>query len=152
SDHQPSPFWLAAVEPHEQPQPIATLVTAFTMLGKGNALFVATGYGHKETSSEAFVLDRGRKATWNLLEDVKRLPALDKKFADKDYIEDRLIVRPLESFGTNDHEPLAFCLLTHSRGDRRAFAGLGPRPSDRLDSISWRRAMVVTTTGERYMT
>jgi hypothetical protein len=133
---------------------IATDVTDFTMLGKGNTVYVTTGPGRKASPehrrhAEAFFHDRADRSFWNVLGGVERLPELDKALAGADFITDRVMVHLIEGFGGRGRHPLVLCLYDHHRGDLRARA-LG---QERLvESVSWRRALLITHDGRRCLT
>jgi len=80
---------------------------------------------------------------------VKRLPPLNQELAGKDYIHDTMTVQLTTSIDTN--KPAVYCVFTHSRGDERSFPATVPF-TPALPWTLWRRAMIVTSTGERYMT
>lgn len=150
---EPSSFWLMGLKQHESPQLVATGVTSFAMLDQGNCVFATFGHGPKEESSEAFFRSYSGKFTWNILDGVKRLPELDEQFTDKDYVEDRMTVRLIDGFG--NHDSLALCLFSHFRGDLRAFAltdDVSKMQDKRVEWITWRRAVILTSDGERHMT
>jgi hypothetical protein len=56
----------------------------------------------------------------------------------------------LDGFGALDHGSLVLCLFSHFRGDMRAY--IIPSQGKRLELTTWRRALILTSTGERYMT
>jgi hypothetical protein len=142
-----SPFWLMSLKQKQSPQLVAPEVTDFAILDKGNCVFITSGHGRRGESSEAFFRGAIGNATWNVLEGVERLPELDKEFVDKSYIEDKAQVRLIDGFGARNS--LVLCLFSHFRGDMRAnFSPVGKR----LEMITWRRAVILTSSGERYMT
>lgn len=153
---EPSPLWVAPFKDARKTESIATGVTDFTMLGQGNAVFVSVEHGGKPASSanryhaEAFFKARADRSSWNVLEGVERLPELDKRFADADYVMDSLTVRLIEGFGASRYEPLVLCLCEHHRGDLRARSF--PSDGKVLESVTWRRALVITGDGRRCLT
>jgi len=147
---KPSSFWLMSLKQHDSPQRVATGVTSFSMLDQGNCVFATSGHGPKKKSSEAFFRNYSDKSTWNILDGVNRLPELDKQFVDKDYVKDKLTVRFVDGFGDRKYSPLVFCLFTHIRTDWRAL--ILPQQGKRLGQMTWRRAIILTSDGERYMT
>jgi hypothetical protein len=84
-----------------------------------------------------------------VLDDVERLPDLDKDF-DKDYIENKMTVRLIEGFGGLQQGSLVVCLFSHFRGDMRAH--IIPSQGKRLEPMTWRRTLILTSAGDRYMT
>ena len=116
---EPSSFWQIALRRGQEPELVATAVMDFVMLGGGNCDFSSSGHGRRGLSSEAFFRVRGAKAVWNVLDGVDRLGELDKEFADKAYVEDRMGVRLTEGFGGALRQRLALCAFTHVRGDMR---------------------------------
>ena len=147
---EPSSFWLTSLSRGQKPELVATGVTDFVVLGGGNGVFSSAGHGRKGLSSEAFFRIYKDATLWNVLEAVDRLPALDKEFAEKAYIEDRMSVRLIEAFGGDSRTRLALCLFTHFRGDMRSLAL--PVQEKPLETTTWRRAVLLTTDGQRYMT
>ncbi len=147
---EPSSFWQTALSGDQKPELAATGVTDFVMLGGGNCIFTSAGHGRTGLSSEPFFRIHKDKTLWNVLEGVDRLPELDKEFADKVYVEDRMSVRLIEGFGGDSRNWLALCLLTHFRGDMRS--GGFPVQEKPLKPTTWRRAVLLTTDGQRYMT
>lgn len=145
---EPGSFWLVQLEDSAEPVRVATAVTDFAMLKSGNCVFTTTGHGSKEASSEAFFRANGDNSVWNVLDGVRRLPDLEREVAEKDFVEDKLTVRLIEGFGTRSST--ALCLFQHVRGDRRAFAS--PAEGKTVERELWRRAVVVTSEGERCMT
>jgi hypothetical protein len=146
---EPSSFWLTSLSQGQKPELVATGVTDFVVLGGGNSVFSSDGHGRKGNSSESFFRNHKEKALWNVLEAVDRLPALDKEFAEKEYIEDKMSVRLIEAFGGNSHTRLALCLFTHFRGDMRSARPVQEKP---LKPTTWRRTLILTSDGQRYMT
>jgi hypothetical protein len=150
----PSSLWLMGLKDRQAPRLVDTQVTEFAMLGAGDCLFVTAGHGHRGASSEAFFRSARKNATWNVLDGLERLPALDREFADKDYVEDKLTIRVIDGFGHGGS--LALCLFTHSRGDFRSLPvrldRAEPEVSKSLERTTWQRAVILTSGGERYMT
>jgi hypothetical protein len=150
-----TPLWIVPFKDPRKTESIATGVTDFTMLGNGNAVFVTAEQGSKRATSanrrhaEAFFRARADGTSWNVLEGVERLPKLDKAVADADFVADRLTVRLIDGFGTSKHQPLVVCLCEHERGDRRAFV---PPDGKVVESVTWRRALVITSDGRRCLT
>ena len=147
----PSPFWLTTLSRGQKPELVANGVTDFVMLGNGNCVFAVNGYGHKGLHTEAFYRRHTDKTVWNVLESVERLPELDKKLADKGYIEDKMSVRFIEGFGGTLSNRLALCLSTQFRADMRA-GGMTQQELQLLRPITWRRALLLTSDGQRYLT
>jgi hypothetical protein len=146
-----SPFWLMQLKPHQVPKLIANNVTDFVMLDGGNCVYTTSNETRPFSSynTEAFFhLDKDN-SQWNLLDGVKRLPPLNPELKGKDYIRDAMTVRLTTSIDTN--KPAVFCVFTHSRGDERSFPTTMPF-TPALSRTFWQRAMIVTSTGERYMT
>lgn len=149
AEGDPGSFWLTSRSQDRKPELVATGVTDFVLLGGGNALFSSAGHGRKGLSSEAFFRTRSNRILWNVLDGVERLPALDKELEEKTHIEDRMGVSLIEAFGTEPHI-LALCLFTHFRSDMRALAL--PLQEKPLERTTWRRTVLLTTDGHRYMT
>lgn len=147
----PSPFWLTPLSPGQKPELVATGVTDFVLLGRGNAVFCSAGHGRKGLFSEAFFRNENEKNPWNVLDGVDRLPALDKEFMEKEYIEDTMSVRLIGAFGGDSRTRSTLCLFHHSRQDMRSSFD-GTAREKRLKPMTWRRAVIVTTDGQRYMT
>lgn len=151
---EPGPLWVVPFKGAQKPELIADGVIDFRMLGSGNAVFVTVAQGDKRAPSEnrrhaeAFFYARADQSSWNVLEGVERLPKLGKEFAEANYVTDRLTVRLIEGFGASRHEPLVVCLCEHHREDHRAALVLSS-DGKTLESITWRRALVVTRDGRR---
>jgi hypothetical protein len=133
---------------------IDTDVTDFTMLGNGNVLYVKVIERRKpplenREHAEAFFHVRADRSMWNVLDGVERLPELDKAFADNEVISDRMMITLIEGFGSDQHDAKAFCIFDHHRGDDRALA-IGMERL--LESINWRRTLLVTQDGRRCLT
>lgn len=147
---EPSPFWIVGLKQGQSPEHVAAAITDFAMLKTGNCVYATTGHGPKGTSSEAFFRIHSDKFTWNILDGVKRLPELAKQFVDKDYVEDKLTVRFVDGLGDQKYSPLVLCLFTHIRMDRRSL--ILPPQGKRLERMTWRRVIIVTSDGKRFMT
>jgi hypothetical protein len=146
----PSSFWIAQLGEETEPEHVQDDVIDFAMLPRGQCVFVTGGHGHRGTSTEAFVYRHATGTAWNPLQGVERLPPLDPKYADKDYIEDKMAVQLTPSFGSSTNDALVLCVFSHARGEMRAFREV-PRKKP-LERRRWRRALIVTSDGERFMT
>ena len=146
---EPGSLWLVPLKEHEKLEHVGSAVTDFAMLGDGKCVFVTAGDGPKERTSEAFFYSHNKKSTWNVLDGVERLPDLDKEL-DKNYVENKMTVRLIDGFGALEHGSLVLCLFSHFRGDLRAH--VIPSQGKRLEPMTWRRALILTSAGERYMT
>jgi hypothetical protein len=144
----PNSFFHMALKQKQNPQLVATGVADFAMLDRGNFVFVTGGHGRKGAFSEAFFRSAREKTARNVLDGVERLPELDKVFVDKDYIKDRQTIRLIDGFG--NHNSLVLCLFSHLREDMRALHV--PVEGKTLQRMTWGRAVILTTAGERYMT
>ncbi|MBL7185614.1 MAG: hypothetical protein ISS70_04760 [Phycisphaerae bacterium] len=149
---EPSPFWLVGLKQPPNPEHVTPAISGFAMLKRGNCVYATTGDGPNGASSEAFFRTHSDKSTWNVLDGVQRLPELDNQFVDKDYVEDKMTVNVIDGFGS--HNSLALCLFSHLRGDMRShvLSLQGKRPGKPLKPMTWRRAIILTSDGERYMT
>jgi len=147
---EPSPLWFIRFKEHESLERVEVAVTDFAMLAEGKCVFVKPGNGSQGASSEAAFYAYKSKSSWNVLDDVERLPPLDKKFLGKNYVEDKTTVRLTDGFGSLDHGSLVLCLFSQFRGDMRAY--VTPSQGKCLERITWRRALILTSAGERYMT
>lgn len=147
----PSSLWLVKAENPATPELVDPAATDFTVLGSGNILFATDGHGAKKSSTEVFFRAHGDKATWNVLDGVSRLPELGQKLAEKRYIEDRMTVRQIPGFGSG--APIALCLFWHYRADGRSFISMKDIEEGKtIESQTWRRALIVTSRGDRYLT
>src|SRR5262245_12526250 len=144
----PNSFFHMALKQKQNPQLVATGVADFAMLDIGNFVFVTGGHGRKGAFSEAFFRSARENTARNVLDGVGRLPELDKVFVDKDYIKDRQTIRLIDGFG--NHNSLVLCLFSHLREDMRAFHV--PVEGKTLQRMTWGRAVILTSAGERYMT
>jgi hypothetical protein len=154
SKAQPSSFWIVPFDDPRKVEAIATDVTDFAMLDRGNAVYVTAGPGRNASSenlrhAEAFFHVRADRSSWNVLDGVERLPKLDKAIADADFITDRMTVHLIDGSGSSRHDPLVICLSEHHRGDLRALT-VGQKPA--LQPVTWRRALLITHDGGRCLT
>jgi len=137
-------------EPAKYEQVEAKADQNFALLGNGRCIFETSGHGRDGKSSEVFSHAYGEDGAWNVLDGFQRQPELDKQFVGKDFIEDPLGIQLIESFGSDEHNSLVLCLFSQSRLDVNVndnrFAG------EPIDRLSWRRAVILTSDGERYMT
>ena len=148
NDLEASPFWIVSSKQPPAPECIATATTDFALLTRGSCVYLTTGQGPKEASSEAFFHDYGNRSTWNILDGVPRLPELEAQFANRDYIEDTMNVRLVDSFGVQGS--LVLCLFQHDRREKRAITP--PARGGSMERITWRRAVLLTSNGQRYLT
>ncbi len=146
---KPCPFYLMSLKEPAKYQLVEGDVTDFALLGNGRCVFETSGHGRDGRSSEAYLHAYGDRNTRNVIEGVDRLPELDKKFASKGSIEDLLTVRLIDSFGSGRKGALVLCLYDQRREDFDESPGAR---KERLDMMSWRRILILTSTGERYMT
>jgi hypothetical protein len=147
---EPLSLWLSPVKKGAKPKHLADNVVAYELIGDGKCVFGVTGYGAKGTSTEAFLYDAETNRAWNVLDGVERLPALDPELIEKEYIEDKMTLRMIPGFGGRHHDRLVLCLFSHFRGDMRSLI-LPLRGQQRM-SERWRRAVILTAKGQRYMT
>ena len=103
-----------------------------------------------ESSADVFFRFRKGKVTWNVLENVDRLPELDKEFANKPYIEDKMSIRLIEGFGGSARDSLALSLFTHVQRDMRSISFSMEEKS--MPRATWRRGILLATDGRRFMT
>lgn len=153
NDSQPSPLWIVPLNEPQKTEPIANGVTDFSLLDQGNVAFVTLE--HKDEHEvpphrrhyETHFYSRAGKTTWNVFDGIERLPRLDQRLAQADYIEDRQSVRLIEGFGTNRHSPFVVCFFSHHRNDLRA----NPMPVNgvTLKPENWRCAIAVEHDGKR---
>jgi hypothetical protein len=73
-------------------------------------------------SSDAFVYDVETGQYWNILDDIERLPKLDRDIAQKSYVSDTMAVRLIRGFGSSRDAAAVLSLFSHSRFDLRAAA------------------------------
>ena len=149
---EPSPFWLVKAEEITIPEQVTPIVEDFTILEGGNCVFSTPSLGAKRASSESFFRAFNDKSMWNVLDGVTRLPALEREFAEKDFVEDQMTVRLVPSLGSGS--PIVLCLFQHSRSDMRSptFGLTFPTKETTIKRELWRRAVILTSTGKRYMT
>lgn len=149
SGGEPSPLWIVKAENPTSPEHVATSVTDFAVLKAGNCVIATTGHGAKKASSEAFFRAFHDKSIWNVLDGVARLPELELELAEKDFVQDQMTVRLITGFG--NQSPIVLCLYEHFRGDMLRSLVL-PTEEKTIKRESWRRAVVVMSSGERCMT
>jgi hypothetical protein len=147
--HEPSPLWVAPFHSGQQPVQVATGgVTDVVLLGRGNTVFVSAEDQGNVTTAEAFFRRHEDNTVWNLLDGVDRLPPLGQEVEGKDDIEDKMSIQLVSGFGSDPRNRLVLCLFTHARQDHRSWpfpVQEGVRPFS-----TWRRAVLVTTDGQRY--
>ena len=148
SGGDPSPLWIVKAENPSSPERGAISVTDFAVIKAGNVVISMTGHGAKKASSEAFFRAFHDKSMWNVLDGVARLPELDRALAEKGFVQDQMTVRLITGFG--NQSPIVLCLYEHFRGDMRSL--VHPTEEKTVKSELWRRAVVVTSKGERCMT
>lgn len=156
----PATFWITPLSARPEPEFVSSSMLDFLMLGGGNCVFSCAGAGDKgashkptrteELSSEAFYRIHKDRTQWNVLEGVERLHPLDKEYAAHGSIKDDMTVRLVEGWGSHPSDRLALCLFTHLRFDKRSGVGAGGLPL--MKSSRWRRAVLVSSDGHRYMT
>ena len=113
----------------------------FQLLAAGRCVYTETGYGEKGDSQEAFVGKRAIGTTWNVLEDIDRLPALAPELAKNPYIEDRYRIQLVGSFGNSSRPRLVLCLFTHQQRDMRSH--IAPNADDHVPSGTRRQMILV---------
>jgi hypothetical protein len=153
--HGSNPFWMAPLKSPEKVRRVAEGVSDFALLDGGNALLVTNGHGHKARSQEAWFYSVDDAARWNVLDDLERLPPLEKPFAEADFIQDQLRFQIVSSFGRPERRTIALCLASHQRHDRRAqilVPGVGGARPKRLEADSWEQTLLLTSDGQRYLT
>jgi hypothetical protein len=149
-----SPLWVMPLSEPRKADVVATDVTDFALLGKGNVVYVTEASRRQQPSDDrrqaaAFFSARADKSSWNVLDGVERLPPLPKALANNDVITDRMMMQLVEGTGSGQHEPLALCLCAHYRGDLRALI----RGQERvLEPVTWRRALLIGHDGRRCLT
>ncbi len=147
---EPSSLWFVPLKQLEKLECVEGGVTDFAILANGNCVLIRSRGESASASSEASFYSFRNRARWNVLDDVERLPPLDKEFAGKDYLEDKTTFRLIDGFGSLEHGSLILCVCSHFRGEMRAYVNL--LQGKRLEPITWRRALLLTSIGERYMT
>ncbi len=145
-----SPFWIASMNPRQKPKLVATAVTDFVMFAGGNAVFSSAGDARRGHYSEVFFHNLKEDTRWNVLEGVERLPALEQRFAEKASVEDKMSVRLVGSLGDDSSGATNLCLFHHFRIDTDSFSN--PPKEDLLERAVWRRTLLLTSSGQRYMT
>ena len=148
SGGEPCPLWMMKAENPTSPERVAASVTDFAVLKAGNGVISTTGHGAKMASSEAFFRVFHDKSMWNVLDGVARLPELERELAEKNFVQDGMTVRLIKGFG--NESPIVLCLFEHFRGDMRSL--VLPTEEKTVKRELWRRAVVVTSKGERCMT
>jgi hypothetical protein len=143
---EPSSLWIADIGRPSEPECVISQVADFTILRKGNTVISKTGYGPKKTLSEAFFRAYRDGGTWNVLDGVAQLPELKKEVAEKAYVRDERSVRLIKGFGAQS--PVVLCLYDHVQCDQRTLLS----EAKVLERRRWRRAILVTSEGQRYMT
>src|SRR5206468_408639 len=76
---EPSTLWIVPFKDSRKVEAIATDVTDFTLLGRGNVVYATGGPRAKDASEnrqqdEAFFHVRADRSPWNVLDGVARLP------------------------------------------------------------------------------
>ena len=141
----PSTLWWARLRRNEEPRLLAEQPGDFEILGKTRVVYLTSSYAQNGATSEAFVYDVDTGKSWNVLDNLERLPKLDAEIARRGYVWDRMTIRLVRGFGSSGYPALVFSLFSHSRDDIRAAAFL----PDRLPSQHWRRALLLSAQGDR---
>ena len=144
------PLWITGMKQPSSPELVTPEVSHFAILQQGNCVYTTPGHGKNKTSSEAFFRVQRDKTTWNVLDSVERLPKLGTQFVDKNYIKDRMRIRVVDGFGTPGS--LALCVFSHVRSDMRSAPVFQFQNKQSLEPMTWKRAVILTSDGQRYMT
>lgn len=157
---EPGPLWITPFKDSKKTVEIAKDVTDFTLLGNGDTIYVtrekpaSRALAESRQHAEAFFYTQADRSSWNVLEGVERLPKLGEAFAEASFVHDTLKVRLIEGFGSSLLKPAVLCLFEHHRGDFRARIAQrgGGNEGPALESVTWRRAMLVSRDGKRSLT
>ena len=121
-------------------------IEAFTLLANGASIFLnflPSDGDHR--SCEAFFHRYGALGSQNLLDGVQKLPPLPAEIARQPWMMDQMTVRLIKSFGSDQTDPAALCIFHQTRQDLRQTLPAIPR-------ASWQRSMIVTSSGNRFLT
>ena len=147
---EPSPLYVARLQKNLDPNLVSKSAKVFEMLRHGNCVYVTPQPKPKESSVDAFFYDRAAGGSWNVLDQVEQLPPLPPEYEGKSFIEDSTSVRLVGGVGEQDEERLVLCILSHIRRDLRN-TGF-PKAPPLLKWVTWRRAVILRASGQRYMT
>ena len=142
-------FWILRLQKDQKPELVGTGVKDLAMLNGGNCIFTKEADGSPQYP-EAFYRDYSTKAERNLLDGVTRVPPLDEAFRGKSYIVDKMTISLIDGFGGIGESPLILCVFEHNRSDVRQEVFIGDE--HQLHPVRWRRAMLVNSSGKRYLT
>ena len=145
-------LWFAPLDAGAEPRRLSDQVRDYEVLGSGRCLFTATSTGRKgnffSASFETYVYEDRKNAVWNVLDGLLRLEPLSAELAAKPYVEDRMSVRLLRSFGSPARASLVLASFDHFRHDMRSSPiGFNERA---VQNERWRQEMVVSGDGRRF--
>ncbi len=145
-----NPLWIAKLNKSTQPQQITALATDFVMLGLGKVIFTST-QNPSEIATEAFFYDSATKKSWDILDGIKLLSPIEEEYKGKNYIEESIDIRLIESFGLGSR--LALCSILQSRSDYRdRLANFDQTGGKRYLPRVKRLTLLITPEGKRYET
>ena len=152
-----SALWFCPLIKDAEPQPVGDNVLDYAILAKGRCAFSQSGFGSKGDSAEAFVYDAAGKTRWNVLDGIERLPKLLRAVAKRGSVADKMMVRFIRGFGESGSPGPVLCLFSHARDDfsGRPISSLRasqPGADEKLlNERRWRRAVLLTAEGGRYL-
>lgn len=160
ASHEPGPLWITPFKDSKKTAEIANDVTDFTLLGNGDTIYVMRekpinrALAESRQHAEVFFYTQADRSSWKVLEGVERLPKLGEAFAEATFVHDKLKVQLIEGFGSSLLKPAVLCLFEHHRGDFRARIAQTGRGDEgpALESVTWRRAMLIGRDGKRSLT
>ena len=120
----------------------------FQLLPGGLCVYSERGHGEKGDSHEVFLGNPTKGTTWNVLDDIDRLPTVSPDLSKKPYIEDKMRVRLVQSFGSAHDFHQVMCLFIQQQGDMRSFVYPSTAPGNQLP-IQIRRKTILVGPGEQ---
>ena len=150
--YHPRDFWIMPLAQGARAERVATQVVDFVMLGGGTVPSARRATAATRcVSEEALFRTPAAKVSWNVLDGVERLAPLDKAFDDRKNARDQLSVTLIGGFGGVPRDALALAVFDHRQDEPIARITAPPEEKQIVDAI-WRRAIVITSDGQRYMT
>jgi hypothetical protein len=144
-------LWFAPLQQGARPRRLADGVGAYELLGPGQCLFTAMrpdplrDFYH--ASFDAYLYEDRKKAAWDVLDRIDRLPPLAAELTGKPYVEDKMSIRLLRSFGCPARGALVLASFDHLRSDLRAMP-FGHREPP-VPRARWKSKVLLASDGRR---
>lgn len=152
SGQQPSELLVAPLRENAEPHRVASQVSKAVPIGEGRVAFAVTQGERNKQRDEAFCYDLKTNRVWNLLDAGPRPSALAPELAALPYIVQRTTVTFTAGFGQpGDRGRLTLARYEHHQMDMRALLSSDSRTQPRVDSVTWRRQLLITADGARFV-